>query len=146
VNSKDKHNVKYKIETIETKMALFRWYKKYSVNNTELDKHHKTLICIFNRLYDNCLGRKSSKCIEPIIVELICYSGYHFSSEERHMRNIGYKEIYKHILEHRAFTQRILELKHVAEANDPGATKDLIAFLGKWILNHIILEDKKFTT
>ena len=124
-------------------MALFKWYKSYSVNNEELDNHHKILFDIFNRLNDNCLGHESAKCLIPIIEELVSYSNYHFSAEEKHMRNIGYKEIDKHIIEHRGFTQKTLYLRQVADKNDPEVTKELIVYLGNWILKHIIKEDKK---
>lgn len=126
-------------------MALyFKWYKKYSVNNGELDGHHKILFDIFNRLYDNCLGNESAKCLNPIIEELISYSHYHFTAEEQYMRNIGYKETDRHILEHRGFTQKTLQLQKVADKDKPEVTKELIIYLGKWILNHVITEDKKY--
>jgi len=126
-------------------MALFKWYKKYSVNNNELDEHHKTLFDIFNRLYDNCLGQHEAHCIDPIIEELQSYSNYHFSAEEQYMRSIGFKEINKHISEHNEFTQRTLLLRQVAEKDEPEATKELVAFLGNWLLHHVIEEDKKYT-
>lgn len=125
-------------------MALFKWYKRYSVNNSELDEHHKALFDIFNRLHDNCLGQDKDHCIDPIIEELLSYSNYHFSAEEQHMRNIGYTEIDRHISEHRGFTQRTLELQQAADKDEPEATKELIAFLGKWLLHHVIEEDKKY--
>lgn len=37
-------------------MELFKWYKTHSVNNEELDNHHKTLFNILNKLYENCMG------------------------------------------------------------------------------------------
>ena len=126
-------------------MELFKWYKKYSVNNEELDNHHKTLFNITNKLLDNCLGSDLSNCLDPIIEELVSYSNYHFSAEEQYMRNIGYKDINKHISEHRFYTQRILHLQQVVNKNDLELTKELILFLGNWILHHVIEEDKKFS-
>lgn len=126
-------------------MALFKWYKKYSVNNKELDEHHKTLFDIFNRLYDNCLGHDKAHCLDPIIDELVSYSNYHFSAEEQYMRHIGYDGIDKHILEHNDFKQRTLQLKQIADKDVPKATKELIVYLRNWLLNHIIIEDKKFS-
>lgn len=72
------------------------------------------------------------------------YINYHFTAEERHMKNIGYKDIDKHIIEHRGFTQRILQLKQAADKDECETTKELIALLGDWLLHHIIEEDKKF--
>jgi hemerythrin len=129
---------------MEIQMGLFKWYKKYSVNNNELDEHHKTLFDIFNRLYDNCLLHDKAHCIDPIIEELKSYSNYHFTAEEHHMGNIGYKEIDNHIAEHGDFTQRTLQLQQVADKDEPEATKELVAFLGNWLLHHVIEEDKKY--
>lgn len=126
-------------------MELFKWYKKYSVNNEEIDNHHKTLFNITNKLLANCLDTNQSNCLEPIIEELVAYSNYHFSAEEQYMRNMGYKDIDKHISEHRSYTQRILYLQQVANKNDFGLTKELVVFLGNWILHHVIEEDKKFS-
>jgi len=130
---------------MEIQMPLFKWYKKYSVSNKELDEHHKTLFDIFNRLYDNCLAHDKAHCIDPIIDELKAYSSYHFTAEEQHMRTKGYQEIDKHISAHRGFTQRTLHLQQVAGKDEPEATRELIAFLGNWLLHHVIEEDKKYT-
>ena len=126
-------------------MELFKWYKTYSVNNEELDNHHKTLFNILNRLYENCIGTDIPNCLDPIVVELVSYSNYHFTAEEQHMRSIGYKEIDRHILEHRAFTERTLQLQQVADKDELEATKELIVFLGNWLLHHVIEEDKKYS-
>jgi hemerythrin len=126
-------------------MELFKWYKSYSVNNEELDIHHKTLCNIINKLYGNCFVNDQPNCLEPIVEELVSYSNYHFSAEEQHMRNIGYKDIEKQISEHNIFKHKTLQLQHVVNKNDIELTKELIVFLGKWFLHHVIEEDKKFT-
>jgi hemerythrin len=77
-------------------------------------------------------------------VELVLYSDYHIIEEEQYMRDVGYKEIDKHVLEHREFTQKILQLQQVADKDDLVTAKELIIFLGEWILNHIFDEDKNY--
>jgi hemerythrin-like metal-binding protein len=129
---------------MEIQMALFNWYKKYSVDNEELDEHHKKIFYVFNRLYDDCLGHEKPHCIDPLIEEMISYTNYHFSAEEQHMKNLGYNDIDKHIDAHRGFTQRILQLQQTADKDECETTKELIALLGDWLLHHIIEEDKKY--
>ena len=126
-------------------MELFKWYKTYSVNNEELDNHHKTLCKIINKLYENCLVNNQANCLDPIVEELVSYSNYHFSAEDQHMRNIGYKDIDKHIIEHNDFKQRALQLQQVVNKNDIELTKELVIFLGNWFLHHVMEEDKKFS-
>ena len=126
-------------------MELFKWHTTYSVDNEELDNHHKRLFNILNRLYENCMGTEFTNTLDPIVEELVSYSNDHFSAEEQHMRDIGYKDIDKQISEHRSFTQRALQLKRVADKNDLELTKELIVFLGSWILKHVMEEDKKYS-
>jgi hemerythrin len=130
---------------MEFQMVLFRWYKKYSVNNEELDRHHKKILEIFNGLYDNCLQVTNADCVGPIIVELIEFSNIHFSAEEKYMGEIGYKEIDEHKQLHRYFSEKLLEMQQVENKNDYDYTKELIVFLGEWILQHVIIEDNKYT-
>jgi hemerythrin len=129
----------------EERIELFKWHNMYSVNNEEIDNHHKTLFSILNRLYENCMGVDQPNNLKTIVEELISYSKYHFSAEEKHMRNIGYKGTDKQIIEHRLFTQKTLQLQKVVNNNDLEHTKELIVFLGKWILNHVMEEDKKIS-
>jgi hemerythrin len=129
---------------MEIQMALFTWYKKYSVNNEELDNHHKKLMDIFNRLFVTCTKAENVNCVGPIIVELIEYSNYHFSAEEKYLADIGYKGIDEHKQLHRFFTDKVREMQQVENKNDYDLTKDIIVFLGNWLLQHVIVEDKKY--
>jgi hemerythrin len=81
--------------------------------------------------------------IDPIIEELISYSCHHNLAEEQNMRNIGYKEIRKHLIEHSEFTHEIFQLQQAVDKNVPKVSKMLILYLDKWLINHIIFEDKK---
>jgi hemerythrin len=126
-------------------MPLFTWYNKYSVNNEELDNHHKTLFNIFNKLYDNCLQVENVNCLGPIIDELISYSNYHFTAEEQYMADKGYKDRDTHILMHRDFSLKALQMLQVDNKNDHELTKELIVYLGNWLLHHVLEEDKKIS-
>ena len=94
-------------------MALFTWDNKYSVNNEELDNHHKRLFAIFNKLYNSCLDKDKRITLGPIVEELVSYVNYHFVAEEKYMKSIGYKDIDKHISEHWFFKDRICMRQHV---------------------------------
>jgi hemerythrin len=129
---------------MEIHMPLFTWDNKYSVNNNELDEHHQKICHVLNRVYDDCLGRDKPQSIDSIIDEMISYTNYHFSAEEQYMKDIGYKDIDKHIVEHKGFKQKILQLQQAADKNEQETTKELIVLLGDWLINHIVKEDKKF--
>ncbi len=125
-------------------MPLFRWYKKYSVNNEELDNHHKKLFDIFNRMYDKCLHANTADCRCEIIDELIAYAGYHFKAEEQYMADTGYKDIDRHILLHRDYLREVMEMQKARDKHDYDLTKKLIEFLYQLLLRHVLEEDMKY--
>jgi hemerythrin len=61
------------------------------------------------------------------------------------MRDIGYKKIDKHIVMHRGIVENTLQLQRIASNNEPEATKEMIVFLGDWLLHHVIEKDKKYS-
>jgi hemerythrin-like metal-binding protein len=91
------------------------------------------------------MGTDIPNSLDSIVDELVSYSNYHFTAEEQHMRDIGYKDIDKQIIEHKEFTQKTLQLKQVIDKNDIEHTKELIVFLGSWILHHVMEDDKKYS-
>ena len=130
---------------MEIQMALFTWHHKYSVNNDELDNHHKKLFAIFNKLYESCLDKDNNTNIGPIVEELVSYVNYHFVAEEKYMKSIGYKDINKHISEHWFFKDRICKQQHVKDINDIVVSKELVLYLWNWLINHVMIEDKKYS-
>jgi hemerythrin-like metal-binding protein len=126
-------------------MELFKWDEKYSVNNDELDNHHKVLFGILNRLYASCFEENEGITLDSIYEESVSYTNYHFSAEENYMRNKGYKDIDNHIKAHNIFKERIMLLKKDIDLKNIVLTKELIVYLGNWLLNHVLVEDKKYS-
>ena len=120
------------------------WKDDYSVNNEELDSHHKKLVSILNRLYDECLDADNENCVAPKLDELLAYTDYHFKAEVEYMRRIEYFEVDEHIERHNSFAYRLEEMKRIPHASQLELTKDLIVFIGKWLLHHVLEEDRKY--
>jgi len=125
-------------------MPLITWNDKYSVNNEELDSHHKELFSILNRLYGECLDVDNENCVGPKLDELLAYADYHFKAEVEYMRRIEYFEVDGHIEMHNGFAYKIEELKRIPHASQLELTRELIVFIGKWLLKHVLEEDRKF--
>ena len=125
-------------------MPLISWNESYSVNNEELDSHHKELVSILNRLYGECLDVDNENCVGPKLDELLAYTDYHFKAEVEYMRQIEYFEVDAHIEMHNGFTYRLEEMKRIPHTSQLELTKDLIVFIGKWLLHHVLEEDRKY--
>ncbi len=125
-------------------MPLFLWTQQFSVNNEDLDLHHKILINILNRLYDNCLLDGSMDYIQPILDELMSYAIYHFTAEEQYMTSTEYKDIFNHKQMHLYFIDKVRQLRKENHNNEVKVSIDLIEFLGNWLRLHILREDQKY--
>jgi hemerythrin len=127
-------------------MPLVTWYKSYSVHNEELDNHHRKLFAILNKLYDSCLQSENVDCVVPIIEELIEYTDYHFSAEEKYMLEKGYNGIEEHRQDHKIFLDKLLQLRSCEPKDEYDYKREVFVLLGNWILNHVTVEDKKYST
>ncbi len=128
----------------EETMPLMSWNDDFSVNNEELDSHHKKLISILNRLYAECLDVDNENCVSPKLDELLAYTEYHFKAEEEYMRRIEYFEVDDHVERHNNFVFKMEEMKRIRHTNQLELTKELIVFIGKWLLHHVLEEDRKY--
>ena len=126
-------------------MPLFTWFDTYAVGNEEIDRQHKELFDILNRLYHSSYEPENIDSVFGVLDELISYSYYHFKAEQQYMSDINYKYIDKQIIEHEHFTEKILKLKQSTDMNALELTKETIVFLGRWLLHHVTEEDKKIT-
>jgi hemerythrin-like metal-binding protein len=125
-------------------MSLFTWSDEYSIGNTEIDNQHMKLFDILNRLFDICVGKNEVDTVEAVMEELVSYTDYHFKFEEQHMRDVGYKDLDKHIVEHNYFTNEVMFAKRRQAQNKSSTDNKLIEFLSNWLIQHVTEEDRKY--
>lgn len=125
-------------------MSQFTWDEKYSVNNEELDNHHKRLFVILNNLYNSCLAKAHSVTLTSIVEELLSYASYHCEAEERHMKRIGYKYVTEHVSENRLFTDIIYKQQYKRDIKESVVTVETVLTLWKLLIDHILKEDMKY--
>ena len=137
------------IAEVTVKKGWIKWEDRFKTGYKRIDNQHKELVNILNDLYET--GVKGDigdddiqKSFNEIIKRTIDYATYHFSYEEKIMNAINYSGAKDHISKHRAFSVKIADEVNRYEKGDDLVVKDLITFLKEWLLNHIVLEDKKF--
>lgn len=126
-------------------MPLFAWKSEYSVQVELLDQHHKKLFSLLNQLYENTMHSKKVGSVSAIINELQEYAEYHFLAEEQYMQSKAFPGTAGHISMHRDFSRRIENLNFQCRADDLEVTRELIVVLGKWLLQHVLEEDRKYS-
>lgn len=126
-------------------VSLIRWDQSFSVNVAEIDQQHRHMIDLYNKLYAAMMQQKGNQILGGILDALANYAEKHFSLEERYFHKIKYSGTRGHILEHRAFVQRLGELRTKDQAGKAFLTVETLAFLRDWLEEHIKGTDKQYS-
>ena len=125
-------------------MALITWDSSLSVGVSQFDEHHKKLVSLINTLNDAMATGKGRDTLGATLDELISYTQYHFSEEEKLLSAHGYPTFAKHKGEHEALTKKALELAAQHKAGQIALTIPVMYFLKDWLSNHIKGTDKLY--
>jgi hemerythrin len=124
-------------------MGIIQWDSKYEVNVRKIDRQHRKIVDILNKLYDLQETDKTQRDIQKIFDNLRVYISTHFKTEEAYLREIectGY-ELQKE--EHNAFIDTICSYQKEYFKEKPMALINLFNFVWDWFANHILTVDKK---
>lgn len=133
----------------ENKARWIRWESKYKTGYKRIDEQHKELVNIINDLYSigvesNIEDENVKKSLSDILKRAIDYATYHFSYEEKIMSAIDYSIAKDHITKHRGFSVKVVDEVNMYENGNSIVIEDFIKFLRDWLINHIMVDDKKF--
>lgn len=118
-------------------------YLPFMLGLDKIDSDHRHLIGIFNRMSEKA-DQKESNDFMKIIDELEKYSNYHFANEETLMKKANFDEIDEHVIQHQIFRQKIDDFKTSIRFGSSMLQSEIIDFLRKWLLKHIMECDAKY--
>lgn len=127
-------------------MAFVTWSDNLSVGLFQIDTQHKNLINIINNLYDAMKAGKGKDIIPKIIKDMSAYTITHFSYEEKLMQQYGYPEYEAHKKQHDTFVKKVKEFEAEIAKGNITITLNVANFLKDWLINHIQITDKKYSS
>ena len=119
------------------------WTDKYLLNIDRIDQQHKDFFELWNKEIKQ-VDIQDHAQMAYVIEKLEDYLKDHIKYEEELMRKSDYKDIEKHIAQHKFFIQKIDNLKQELSYNNPLLFEKTAIFMKKWFLSHIIQSDKKY--
>lgn len=124
------------------------WTEKFSVNVKSLDDQHKEFIRICNELIS--LSNQKEVTNETMLIalsRLINYAHYHLTTEEEYFKQTEYPETEEHIQAHDEFRGKTSEYIDNARKNIniSKLTEEASQFAGNWLLEHILVVDKRYS-
>ncbi len=118
-------------------------YLPFMFGVEKIDSEHRHLISIFNRLSEKADQEESADFVK-IVDELEKYSNYHFANEETLMKKANFTEIDEHVIQHQIFRQKIDDFKTSIRFGSSMLQSEIVDFLRKWLLKHIMECDAKY--
>ena len=126
------------------------WQENYKVGVKEIDKQHKELFEILNKLIrvvrddDEDEEVKREKMIDTLEF-MNKYVNKHFSEEERLQAEYDYPDLEEHQEIHRKFEAEIEEFQDEFRKNDYSQefAKEFSGRLLTWLINHVADTDQK---
>lgn len=128
-------------------MAFIKWSEAMSVGVPRLDRDHKILIGLINRLDEASAdgGDSRSRMMAEALEVLLAYTIFHFSREEAVMEACGYPALGQHHEEHRVLTREVQELQQRFHQDVCSLAEfDILHFLKGWLNHHILLQDMAY--
>jgi len=130
-------------------MGRIDWNDSFSVHHEQIDKQHRKLIDLFNDLHETLLHgtiEESTEVRKQTLNSLVEYIDYHFSFEEEYLKEMGYAELNRHSQIHKNFSNKVITLQQDIISGNMVFTSSLIKLLRNWIVDHILKEDKRYST
>ncbi|MFM2664931.1 bacteriohemerythrin [Vibrio mediterranei] len=126
-------------------IELFPWNSNFETGIASIDEQHKNLFSLINKLA-NALVYDNQLQVSTIFDELANYARYHFTEEElvwqQYFEQDSWSELHKG--NHESFVPEIIRLQHRTKSVGwHEATEQILHFLIRWLLLHILNEDKK---
>lgn len=126
-------------------MAYVEWTPDFSVDDEDMDSEHKQWLSILNTLFDALNNGEDRYVIKDVIDRMVTYSKYHLTNEEALLEDINYPQLEIHRQKH---DELIGKLNRIKEQFNSGTnfklTVDAIKLLKEWLVNHILVTDKKY--
>lgn len=121
-----------------------QWGEEFSVHVEEIDEQHKKLFDILKRLHEALATQKDKKEFALLLGEFVFYTDYHFITEEKYLKEIGYPDIEAHIAQHQKVIEKVKEFRETYNKGNYIVTLDLSDFINEWIKHHILVDDQKY--
>jgi len=122
-----------------------KWDDYYSLENEEIDKQHRGLFDLVNSLIISCDEGKDTEKIKETLLFLVNYTLQHFNDEEALQKECNYPEYENHKKLHDDFKAVVVNLvqRFSQTGSSVDLSKDVKKIVIKWLVKHIMNEDKK---
>ena len=124
-------------------MSTLVWSEEYRINVAEIDAQHKKLLEHVNKLHAAVEAQIDKADLHKLFLELVDYTRFHFTSEERLMREHGMANMEYHHRDHMLLLERLEKIvDDIVNGKNPAFYSEYDVS-NDWFLAHICGYDKQ---
>jgi len=121
-----------------------KWDTNFETGIEEVDKQHKHLFSLIKLFADATILNNERSLIRQLFEQLEAYTVFHFSYEEKTLKDLGIASLSEeHFKEHKDLILKLDNFKKQYLIDNNINTEELIEFLVRWLIDHILETDKK---
>jgi hemerythrin len=124
---------------------VFRWNDSYSLGDERVDSQHRCLFDLVNDVVRSCDYGADKEKLKGTLEFMVNYAVQHFDDEEDLQVQCNFPEYEQHKKMHDDFKITVVDL--VERFHESGSSSrlssDVNRLVVRWLLNHIMVEDKK---
>jgi hemerythrin-like metal-binding protein len=119
---------------------------RFLVGIEQIDREHRRLFEIAGRVHDSLSADDDSAldASRAAVTELLDYTATHFANEEKLMASAAYPELAAHQALHRNLLAQARDMEMRVELGERQVPVELNRFICRWLIDHIMDNDKKF--
>ncbi len=126
--------------------SILNWRRQYALGIGSVDREHKKLLELSERLINAIMLNTSEKDIHKYMDQFHKAAVAHFANEEKYLHETNYANTPHHMEKHAKLIEQLAEIKEQVHQNKESERTSLCDFLRRWALAHILLEDRKFAS
>jgi len=122
------------------------WSEKYATGIETIDRQHKELVELINRLYRACMqgGEGIGPAFREAMHRMVEYVRFHLQEEMKLLERIDYPQAAEHKIQHDILVRNILSASRDFEEGEAFVPNKFVRSLKEWVLSHIAVYDKAY--
>lgn len=126
-------------------MTFIQWNDRFLIGHKVVDFDHKSLVNITNELFLRVEKGCPVEEITQTIALLIEYVDRHFEREEQLFKDSGYPLVEQHLAMHQDIRKTVRDIATLYQTQPSSiSTDEVLQFLKKWLINHIMKADVNY--
>lgn len=136
------------IQETNAALDIICWERDFATDIPIIDHHHRQLIKLINSFAQQYACGLELEAFQRSVDSIVDYAIYHFETEKNWwieaLESDEWLTQQQH--SHSEFIDKVLTMKfHISQSSSLSGADDLLHFLVRWLITHILYDDKRLT-